>query len=264
MFAFFLAISVAMGFLAFGFIAAPLLKNNRRPGLVGAAIVLPLFSAGMYLTVGSPQAAGIEPTAHASKPVVAASRNKTVGSVSSMVDGLAARLEENPNDSKSWLLLARSYKHLKRMPEAQKAYERAASFGEYDKELAALSGSPVPEESSAVQIFGNLQLSDKSKTIVLPTDTVFIFARAVDGPPMPVAVLQRPVSELPLDFLLNDNQAMSADAKLSNYEQVVVTARISRTGIATDTLQSLEAKSESIVVAENRHLNLIIEKQGDK
>jgi len=117
----------------------------------------------------------------------------------------------------------------------------------------------VPEESSAAQIFGNLQLSERSKDIVLPTDTVFIFARAVDGPPMPVAVLQRPVSDLPLDFLLNDSQAMSAAAKLSNFEQVVVTARISRSGIATDALQNLEAKSEPVVVAENRHLNLIIE-----
>ena len=76
---------------------------------------------------------------------------------------------------------------------------------------------------------------------------------------MPVAVLQRPVSDLPLDFLLNDSQAMSADMKLSNYEQVTVTARISRSGVATEALQGLEAKSEVVVVAENPHLNLIIE-----
>jgi hypothetical protein len=47
--------------------------------------------------------------------------------------------------------------------------------------------------------------------------------------------------------------------KLSNFEQVVVTARVSRSGVATDALQDLEAKSEPIVVAENRHLDLLIE-----
>ena len=259
MFAFFLAASVAMGFLAFGFIAAPLLKHNRRLGLTGAAVILPLFSVGMYLTVGSPQAAGIEPPEHATRPAASPPQSKTVGSVASMIDGLAARLNDNPDDGKSWLLLARSYKHLQRGAEARDAYEHAVALGEYDEELAALSGSPVPEESSAAQIFGQLQLSERSKEIVMPTDTVFIFARAVGGPPMPVAVLQRPASDLPLDFLLNDTQAMSATAKLSNYEQVVVTARISRSGVAADALQNLEARSEPIVVAENRHLNLIIE-----
>lgn len=259
MFAFFLAASAAMGLLAFGFIAAPLLRHNRRLGLTGAAVVLPLFASAMYLVVGSPQAADIEPPAHAAKPAVALQKSNAVGSVSSMVDGLAARLEEDPDDSKSWLLLARSYKHLNRMPEAIEAYERAASFGEYDEELAGLSGSTIATESSTAQIYGNLQLSERSKEIVQPTDTVFIFARAVDGPPMPVAVLQRPAADLPLDFLLNDSQAMSAAAKLSNFEQVVVTARISRSGVATDALQNLEARSEPIVVAENRHLSLTIE-----
>jgi cytochrome c-type biogenesis protein CcmH len=118
---------------------------------------------------------------------------------------------------------------------------------------------PTAAATSTAQILGNVQLSDKSREIVLPTDTVFIFARAVDGPPMPVAVLQRPASDLPLDFLLNDSQAMSDAAKLSNHEQVTVTARISRSGIATDALKNLEAKSEPVIVAENRRLNLIIE-----
>jgi len=182
----------------------------------------------------------------------------SVGSVASMVEGLAARLETNPNDGKSWLLLAKSYHHLKRFPEARDAYARAAALGEYDESLASYFDAPVAEDTGA-RIFGNVKLSERSMAIVQPTDTVFVFARAVDGPPMPVAVLQRPVSELPLDFLLNDSQAMSADLKLSNFEQVVVTARVSRSGVATDALQDLEAKSGIIVLADNEHLDLIIE-----
>lgn len=250
--------TIVMAVLAFSFVAAPLTRNNRRVGVVGIAVTLPLFAAGMYWFIGSPQAAGVNaPANHVaqSKQSTTSSTTKSVGSVASMVDGLSKRLESNPDDGKSWLLLARSYKHLNRISDAQAAYENAAALGEYDEDLAALSGSP---ESSGARIFGNVQLSERSKELVLPTDTVFIFARAVDGPPMPVAVLQRPVSELPLDFLLNDSQAMSPEAKLSNFEQVVVTARISRSGLSTEALKGLEAKSETIVVAENRHVDLII------
>lgn len=254
--------TIVMALLAFGFMAKPLITNKRRVGYFGIALVLPIFAAGLYAFVGSPQAATNDAPASMSMQGNANAQSQdraAVGSVSSMVDGLAARLEKNPDDGKSWLLLARSYKHLKRIPEAKEAYATAVVLGEHDEELAILSESPSAAVSTGAQVFGNLQLSASSQAIVLPTDTVFIFARAVGGPPMPVAVLQRPASDLPLDFLLNDSQAMSADMKLSNFEQVIVTARISRSGVATEALQGLEAKSDVIVVAENRHLNLIIE-----
>lgn len=254
--------TIIMGLLAIGFVALPLIADNRRTGLAVIALAMPPFAVGLYGVVGSPQAAVFDAPSRTATPAntaASSSSNEPVGSVASMVDGLATRLQQNSNDGKSWLLLAQSYKHLKRMPEARDAYQHAAALGEYDEELAALSGLQDIATESGPQIFGNVQLSEQSREIVLPTDTVFIFARAVDGPPMPVAVLQRPVSDLPLDFLLNDSQAMSADKKLSNYERVIVTARISRSGVATDALQELEAKSEIIVVAENRHLNLTIE-----
>jgi len=253
--------TIVMATLAFSFVAPPLIRSERRVGLIGVALALPVFAAGLYWLVGSPQAATLNEPAGIgstdSRGPGSKSRN-SVGSVSSMVAGLAARLEANPDDGKSWLLLAKSYKHLKRLPEAREAYESAAALGEYDATLAALFDAPLAEDTDP-GIFGNVQLSERSKAIVLPTDTVFIFARAVDGPAMPVAVLQRPVSDLPLDFLLNDSQAMSADMKLSNYEEVIVTARISRSGVATEALRDLEARSKTIVVADNRRVNLIIE-----
>jgi hypothetical protein len=254
--------TIVMALLAFSFVATPLIKNNRRFGLAGLAVALPMFAAGMYWFVGSPQAANYKPPARPSvqgETGTASSTARPVGSVASMVDGLSERLQQDPDDGKGWLLLARSYNHLKRIPEARDAYKNAVALGEYDEELANLSGLTDSETVSGAQIFGNLSLSERSREILQPTDTVFIFARAVGGPTMPVAVLQRPVSDLPLDFLLNDSQAMSDDARLSNHEQVIVTARISRSGVATDALQGLEAESEVITVADNRHLNLTIE-----
>ena len=251
--------ALVMAVLAVSFVAMPLVQHKRRPGLVGIAIALPVFAIGLYVFVGSPQAAGIDVQEHASKAAVAVPQKKSVGSVASMIDGLSARLKDNPDDGKSWLLLARSYNHLQQIPNAIDAYQHAVALGEYNADLAALTGSPASGDLAAAQIFGNVRLSERSREVVLPTDTLFIFARNVDGPSMPLAVLQRPVSDLPLDFLLNDSQAMSTETKLSNYEQVIVTARISRSGVATEALQDLEAKSDVLVVAENRHLNLIIE-----
>lgn len=255
---FFITATVVMSFLAIGFAAMPLAKNNRQFGLLGVAIALPLFATSMYWMVGTPQAATLATPAHANKPGTTPQRNQTVGSVASMIDGLAARLETNPQDGGSWLLLARSYKHLQRMSEAVNAYEQAAALGEYDEELAALAGSNMSAPTGP-QIAGHVALAKNSEDVVLPTDTVFIFARAVDGSPMPVAVLQRPAAELPLNFMLDDSHAISADTKLSNVERVVVSARISRSGIATDALQNLEARSGEVLVGAAQSLNLIIQ-----
>lgn len=251
--------ALVMALLAAGFVAMPLVQDKRRSGLVGIAIALPVFSGALYGFVGSPQAAAVDIQDLASKPTATASQKESVGSVASMIDGLAARLQENPDDGKSWLLLARSYNHLQQIPDAIDAYQHAVALGEYDADLAALSGSQSSGDLAVAQVFGSVRLSERSKEIVLPTDTVFIFARAVGGPPMPVAVLQRPVSDLPLDFRLNDSQAMSTEMRLSNYDQVIVTARISRSGVASEALQDLEARSDVLVVAENRHLNMTIE-----
>lgn len=255
--------TIVMAVIAFGFVGLPLLKKNRRTLLLTVAIVLPVFAAGLYWKLGAPQVASSSvSTDDSMRPASGNSSSNArqqVGSVASMVDQLAARLKEAPDDGGSWLLLAKSYKHLNRIPEAIDAYKHASALGETDADLAALVNAPDSGDLSVAQIFGKLSLSDKAKEIVQPTDTVFIFARAVDGPKMPVAVLQRPASDLPLDFLLNDSQAMSADVKLSNFETVIVTARVSRSGVATDALQGLEAHTQTIRVADQQHVSLIIE-----
>ncbi len=259
----FLATMVIMAIAAIGFVAMPLFRRKRNIALIGAAIAIPIVAVGLYSQLGSPMSDGEHRTGMqagiGSTATSDVATGEKLGSVASLIDGLAARLEENPNDGKNWMLLARSYNHLNRTAEASKAYARAVALGEFDEQLAALEEGGGPADVGGAQIFGNVRLSDSFKSVVQPTDTVFIFARAVDGPPFPVAVLRRTVADLPLDFLLNDDQAMNSDAKLSNFAKVVVSARISRSGVATDALQGLEAKSEPITIAENRHVELVIE-----
>ena len=107
-----------------------------------------------------------------------------------------------------------------------------------DEARAAL-GAPQTDVKSAPTpaaaqsgIEGIVNISADLKGKVAPDDTVFIFARAAQGPRMPLAILKRKASELPITFTLDDSTAMSDELKLSKFEQVVVSARVSRSGNA--------------------------------
>ena len=82
-------------------------------------------------------------------------------------------------------------------------------------------------------IRGQVTLAPAMAAQALPTDTVFIFARAVQGPRMPLAVQRGKVSDLPLNFKLDDSLAVSPDFKISGFTEVRIEARISRSGSAT-------------------------------
>ncbi len=94
----------------------------------------------------------------------------------------------------------------------------------------------------------SLDLSDQDLAGITPTDTVFIFARAVDGPRMPLAMQRLPAAQLPLRFRLDDTMAMSPVAKLSAYKRVIIGARISRSGDALPKPGDWEGFSEPVAV----------------
>lgn len=250
--------TLVMVVIAVGFVARPLLLTKRSGTVIALTAGLPVVAAGLYLALGSPSSTGSAATRvpSAIMKTATATENK-VGSVASMVDGLAARLEQSPGDAGSWLLLARSYKHLNRNAEALAAYEKAAALGQFDADLASMAGGDIATAVS--RISGTVSLSESAATVVNPTDTVFVFAKAVDGPAMPIAVLRRAASELPISFVLDDSLSMTPDLKLSDFPSVTITARISRGGDATVTLRSLEAKSGPITIADNQPINLTID-----
>ena len=253
-------VTIIMVVLAFAFVAMPLIKAQRQKLLVALGIAVPVVAVSIYLLLGSPGTpsgpSAVNSGAMTTAPVPTSREGDKVGSVSSMIDGLAQRLEENPDDGKGWMLLARSYQHLNRHDDAAYAYSKAKGLGEFDE---TFEKQAVPTATSAAQIYGNLSLSADAAAIAKPDDTVFIFARGVDDVGAPAAVFQRPVSDLPLDFLLNDSQSMVPGVKLSDFSEVVVTARISRSGNAMEALQGLEAKSDPITIADNKHLSLVID-----
>ena len=64
------------------------------------------------------------------------------------------------------------------------------------------------------------------------SDTLFVYAKAVNGPPMPLAVVKQPVGNWPVIVQLSDANAMTPMATLSKFPDVIVQARISATGNA--------------------------------
>ena len=89
---------------------------------------------------------------------------------------------------------------------------------------------PTPPKTQVAALRGEVRLAPAIAAQAAPTDTVFIFARAVQGPPMPLAVLRKQVRELPVQFALDDSMAMAPGASLSGSPQVIVGARVSKSG----------------------------------
>ncbi|HJV94610.1 MAG TPA: c-type cytochrome biogenesis protein CcmI, partial [Albitalea sp.] len=295
------------------------------------AIAVPLLATGLYAWLGTP--AALQPGAAEPQHQV------TAAEIDQMLNGLAARLAKNPDDPKGWVMLARSYRVLGRLPEAQNAFEHvgdglnrdAVLLAEYADVLAAnsggnLEGKPLelvmtalkldpdngmalslaataaykrrdfptatlhwerllkqlpPESDDAkwlvktlaeirdpnakaapavaaapaavapatkggATVSGRVSLAPALAAKTLPTDFVFVFARAAEGPRMPLAVQRARVSDLPLNFKLDDSMAVSPDFKLSSATKLRIEARISRSGNATPAAGDLIGASDTI------------------
>jgi cytochrome c-type biogenesis protein CcmH len=133
--------------------------------------------------------------------------------------------------------------HWERMlPHVAPDSEDARSIRQNVSEARSLAGET--KKHSGVR--GTVSLSPKLKEKAAPDDTVFVFARAVDGPPMPLAVARIRLRDLPYRFELDDSMAMTPAMKLSAFPKVVVTARVSKTGSATAQPGDLQGASAPV------------------
>ena len=121
------------------------------------------------------------------------------------------------------------------------------------RSLGGLKPQPLakakPEAPAGAHgVSGEVRLDPSLVSRIAPTDTVFIFARPADGSRMPLAVLRKQASELPAKFTLDDSMAMTPQGKLSAFPQVVVSARISKSGNAVPKSGDLEGVSKPLKV----------------
>jgi len=268
--------------------------------------------------------------------------------VVAMVEQLAERMQQNPNDADGWAMLARSYSVMERNEDALAAYQKAVALRKDDagllvdyadalavKNQHSLQGEPMaliaralkinpdhikglalagtdafvrkdfalavkywsrieavgPPDNMLVQrvssslqearklaglppqaaplagqtkaqaradagtatvggpaVSGTVSLSPQLRAQTSPEDTVFIFAKAAPDGRMPLAAERKQVKDLPYTFTLDDSKSMSPQARLSAATQVVISARISKSGNAIAQSGDLQGQSAPVAV----------------
>ena len=138
-------------------------------------------------------------------------------------------------------------------------WERMLAQVQPGSEEASTIAANIEEARSraapAAALRGTVRVAPRLKERISPDDTLFIFARAAEGPPMPLAVLRKRARDLPASFTLDDSMAMTPQTKLSSFARVVVGARISKSGNATPQPGDLQGSS---AVVDNRAGNVTV------
>lgn len=293
-------------------------SSHPKRTLIALLVALPLAAAGLYAWLGNPAALN-----------QVARGDFSQQDVEKMVAGLAAKLENEPDNLQGWAMLARSYKAMRRPVEAERAYEKAFPLIEKDPQLLSdyadllasksgdLAGRPeqlismalaldpdhlqslwlagtaafnrndyakaiehwqraqrqlAPDSEDAqmlaniiaesrqkmgggkgesvavvsVATRGRIEIAPALKAQTTPSDTVFIVAREVGGPPMPLAAKRARVADLPMDFSLDDGDALSPARPLSSAKSVQIEARVSKSGDAKSSPGDLSGSASPI------------------
>lgn len=114
---------------------------------------------------------------------------------------------------------------------------------------------------SDAKIQVNVKLSEALLNQTNGDDTIFIYATAVDGPPIPLAILRKRVSDLPVQVTLDDSMSMLPANRLSNHKQVKLIARISMSGHPKPEPGDLEGIIDSVKTDLDESVNLLIDNQ---
>ncbi len=308
------------------------------------AVAIPFLSIALYLDLGDYGA-----ITRSKAPMSQEATNMpSPEAINGMVVKLAEKLKAEPNNLEGWQMLGRSYKVMKKFPEAVDALSHAYALAQdngdvllqyaealmlannnswvgkpdelvkkvltqqpdnlnalwfaamataqqgdkpsavnYLRKLEALLPSDSPDKKelqalitntaqqagipsevvsqkpqvaakSGISVGVQVSLDDALKTQTNPEDTVFIYAQAITGPKMPLAIIQKRVSDLPLSVTLTDAEAMLPAMKLSQFNQVRLLARITKTGSAMPVAGDLLGTVESADTAKQQKYQIVI------
>ena len=105
--------------------------------------------------------------------------------------------------------------------------------------------------SAPATVSGTVIISDALADQFDAGDTLFVFAKASNGPPMPLAIIRAKAGDLPLEFTLDESMAMMPTMSLAKFDEVVVGARISKGGDAIANSGDLQGELQSVAVGSN-------------
>lgn len=215
---------------------------GRQPELLGQLAQARYFAEGKTLT---PETKALADEALKANP-------KEVTTLGLL--GIAAFEQKNyPGAIAHWQTL------IDQLPAADPSREAIQSGIERARQYMADRGE-IPSASSAAQaatLKVTVSLDPSLNSHVKPGDSVFVFARAVSGPPMPLAVKRLTVADLPASVSLSDADAMMPQLKLSGFDQVQLVARISRAGKPTSGEWEALGKPIAVKDAQPQQLKIV-------
>ena len=121
-------------------------------------------------------------------------------------------------------------KHLSKIIDDLKQGGQAAEEEDAQPEGGPAAELPATGEQKSIKVKVGLAAALKAKAA--PDDVVFVFARAASGPPMPLAIVRKKVKDLPVEVGLDDSMAMVQGMNISAFDQLVIGARVSKSGQA--------------------------------
>ncbi|HEY8327415.1 MAG TPA: hypothetical protein VIO59_03055, partial [Rhodanobacter sp.] len=120
------------------------------------------------------------------------------------------------------------------------------------------SAAAAAPQGAALQV--QVALAPALKDKLAPGDALFVYARAENGPPMPLAVAKLDPAQLPTTVTLTDAMAMTQAFKLSSVERVFVGARISHSGQPVAQPGDLEGDAGVVAVNSKTPVKISIDK----
>jgi len=258
---------VAALFASYGWLVRPDVADRPSPPAATAAAA-PSGNAGAFGTAAKVFG---DATGPATSPDGAAgpAAKPGAGSMDSAIAALEARLAKGGGTPDDWELLAKSFEFLGRPADAAKARAKQlpslAGDSKSSASAAAASasapaaGSPAAA-SGGVAVTGEVTLAAGLAAKATAGETLFIVAKSVDAPGIPVAVFRGSVGNWPLKFTLDDSQAMMPGRNLSTAGRVTIEARISQKGQPLPSAGDLQGSSGIINPADQKPLKITIDR----
>ena len=197
-----------------------------------------------------------------------AAAKTAAGSMNSAISNLEGRLAKGGGSDGDWELLAKSFEFLGRPADAAKARAHQLPPAPKDEETSAGSAAPLASNPSAAAgaavsgtaISGEIMLAAALKAKASAGETLFIVAKSVDSPGVPVAVFRGSVGSWPLKFTLDDSQSMLPGRNLSSAGRVTIEARISQKGQPLPASGDLQGSSGVVNPADHQPLKITIDR----
>lgn len=124
---------------------------------------------------------------------------------------------------------------------------------------ASSATAPVSGTGTGPRLTVRVRLDPKLAARLDPNATLFVFARAAAGPPMPLAIHRAGARELPLTVTLDDSMGMMPTMKLSMFPEVVIGARVSASGNAMAQSGDLQVLSPPVASSRSEPIDLVID-----